>query len=287
MNWLKVGITVSSEAAEALSATLITLSPSGIEIKDEDGNAALSAYLHESCPIEKVRLAIEDALTKAASLGLETGPGLITVDSIADEDWVENYKKHFHVIRVGRLLIKPSWEEAEAAAGDIVIGLDPGLAFGTGSHPTTEGCLIFLQEMISDKEVVFDLGTGSGILAIAAAKLGARRVVAIDNDGQAIEVAKENALANGVASKIDFAVADFATFHPVEASILTANLTAPAIIDFLPAITQKLPGLKVFIASGITVDQKSGVIKALKERGFQVEKTRTRGEWVSVVSRLG
>ena len=269
-----------------LSAAMLDLSPSGIQVDEQGRNMLITAYIPDSSFIDDARLTVQDALLAAASQGLQTGPGLITVTSITDEDWVENYKKHFKPIRIGRFLIKPSWEAVEASPGDLVIRLDPGLAFGTGSHPTTEGCLIFLQEFMTGGETVFDLGTGSGILSIAAAKLGTRRVIAIDNDPQAITVARENAEKNGVADKIEFSVADFAAISTIGADLMVANLTAPLIIDFLEDIPGKVQGLKILIASGIMVEQRAGVIRALGKAGFTVEEILTKGEWVSLVSKL-
>jgi len=286
LNWLKVEVLVHPEAAEVLSAAMLDLSPSGIQVDEQGRNMLITAYIPDSSFIDDARLTVQDALLAAASQGLQTGPGLITVTSITDEDWVENYKKHFKPIRIGRFLIKPSWEAVEASPGDLVIRLDPGLAFGTGSHPTTEGCLIFLQEFMTGGETVFDLGTGSGILSIAAAKLGARRVIAIDNDPQAITVARENAEKNGVADKIEFSVADFAAISTIGADLMVANLTAPLIIDFLEDIPGKVQGLKILIASGIMVEQRAGVIRALGKAGFTVEEILTKGEWVSLVSKL-
>jgi len=287
MHWLKVDITTSREAAEALSAALFDISPSGILVDEKDGFVVLTIYLRDSFPVENIRAVVNGNLDRIKSEGLEVAPGRITFSSVSDEDWVEKYKKQFRPLRIGNFLIRPSWEDVEAAPDEIVIQLDPGLAFGTGSHPTTEGCLLFLQEFVCGGEAVFDLGTGSGILAIAAAKLGAKKVVAIDNDEEAIAVARENAKINGVAQVIDFKAIDFMQVEPVYADILVSNLTAPLLIEFLPEIAKKLEGIKIFIASGITTGQKEGILLALKENGFAVEKILEKGEWVTVVSRFG
>lgn len=286
MNWLKVEVLVHPEAVEILSSAMLDLSPSGIQIDEQGRNVLVTAYIPDSSFIDDARLTVQDALLAAASQGLQTDPGLVAVTSVTDEDWAENYRKHFKPIRIGKFLIKPSWETVEASQDDLVIQLDPGLAFGTGSHPTTEGCLIFMQEFLTRGEVVFDLGTGSGILAIAAAMLGARRVIAVDNDPLAITIAKENALANGVADKIEFEAADFATMPPITAGLMVANLTAPLIINFLEDIPDKIHGLRTFIAAGITVEQRAGVIRALGKAGFTVEEILTKGEWITLVSRL-
>ncbi|MCL6471700.1 MAG: 50S ribosomal protein L11 methyltransferase [Firmicutes bacterium] len=287
MDWLKVEVTVSLEAAEALSSAMLNLSPSGIQIDNKDDAVTLTAYVPESYPVEDIQITLKAALEKIDLEGLKTDPATISISTISDEDWAENYKKSFKPVRIGRFLIRPSWQEVESFPNEIVIQLDPGLAFGTGSHPTTEGCLIFLQEFVRGTDTVLDLGTGSGILAIAAAKLGAKKVVAIDNDPQAIEVAKENAAENGVADKIDFIVKDFSDLELTQVDLLVANLTASMIINFLPDIVRRLKGLKIFIASGITVEQKGGILEALKDNGFIVKKILDIGEWTNVVSELG
>ncbi len=287
MNWLKVEVTVSSEAVEALSPAMLSLSPSGIQVDSKDGAATLIIYVPKSYPLENIQATLKTALDKISSEGLNAEPADIKVSSISDKNWVENYRKYFKPIRIGRFLIKPSWEEIQALPGEIVIQLDPGLAFGTGSHPTTEGCLVSLQEFIYGGETVLDLGTGSGILAIAAAKLGAGRAIAIDNDPQAIEVARENAAKNSVSSQIEFAILDFADFKPAHVDLLVANLTASLIIKLLSNIVRKLEGLRIFVASGITVGQKGLVLEALKENGFNVEKVLDIGEWTTLVGRIG
>lgn len=287
MNWLKAEVTVSLEAAEALSSVMLNLSPSGIQVNSKDNAVTLTAYVPESHPVETIQATLVAALEKIGFEGLKTDPATINIGAISDEDWIENYKNFFKPVRIGRFLVRPSWQEAEPLPNEILIRLDPGLAFGTGSHPTTEGCLIFLQKYVRSIDTVLDLGTGSGILAIAASKLGARKVIAIDNDPVAIEVAKQNSTDNGVAANIDFMVKDFSDLEPVYADLLVANLTAPAIISFLPDIVRKLKGLKLFIASGITDQQKDEVYKALNASGFKVEEILDIGEWTTVVSKFG
>ncbi len=287
MNWLKVEVTVSNEAAEAISSAMINISPSGIQVETSNEATTLIIYVPESVSAEDTESQLKDALEKIKSQGLKVAPASIAISPVTDIDWVENYKKFFKPIRIGRIFIIPSWEEVSPLPDEIVIKLDPGLAFGTGSHPTTEGCLIFLQGLICGGETVLDLGTGSGILAIAAAKLGAGRVIAIDNDLQAIEVARENAAKNSVSNRTEFAILDFADFKPAHVDLVAANLTAPLITKFLPAIAQKLEDLKTIIASGITTEQKDAVLLALKENGFNVEKVLDIGEWTTLVGRLG
>lgn len=283
---LKVEVTISREASDMMSSVLLDLNPLGLQVDDKDDVVTLTVYIDPSS-FEDAQVSINNALTRLFSQGIDTGPASIISSLVADKDWVEVYKGQFKPIRIGRLLIKPSWEDVGVSTGDVIIELDPGLAFGTGSHPTTKGCLSFLQEYVSENDIVFDLGTGSGILAIAAAKLGASKVIAIDNDKEAIDVARENAARNGVAEKISFSVMDFADMQSTEIDVLVANLTAPVIITFLPGIVQKLKGMRVFIASGITVAQKDSVVTALNKNGLKVEQIFEKGDWVTVVSRFG
>lgn len=287
MYWLRIDVSTSREAVEALSPVMLSLSPSGIQIDEMNDTVILTIYLPNSSSLEDAQATIRSALDRISLQGLNAKPANIIVSSISDQDWVENYKRYFTSIRIGRFLIKPSWEDIEIAPDEILIELDPGLAFGTGAHPTTEGCLLFLQEFLIPGEIVFDLGTGSGILAIAAAKLGAKKNVAIDNDEQAIIVARENAQRNGVSSAIEFRAIDFAQMEPVDVDLLVSNLTAPLIISFLPIIAQKFRGVKLFIASGITSAQREDILTALGGNGFTVEKILEKGEWVTVVSTFG
>ncbi|HEY3374845.1 MAG TPA: 50S ribosomal protein L11 methyltransferase [Candidatus Aquicultor sp.] len=287
MNWLKVDVIVSTEAAEIAGEVLMQLTPSGIQIDDREGISVLTAYAPESFPTNEIRALVRSAIDAARAQGLQVEPAQVEIDSITDENWAENYKEFFHPLRIGKLLIKPSWESVETNPGDTVIQLDPGLAFGTGSHATTEGCLLFLQEALNGGEMVFDIGTGSGILSIAAAKLGASRVVAIDNDGVAIDVAQDNARINGVADKIEFKVLGFADVEPTHADVVVANITGPLVIAFLPEIVNKFPGVKVLITSGITAEQKDGVLTALSDYSFVVDDVFEKNAWVTVVSRRG
>lgn len=282
---LKVEVTVSREASDMMSSVLLDLNPLGLQIDDKDDTVTLTVYIDPSS-FEGAQATINNALARLSSQGIDITPAKITSSLVADKDWVEVYKSQFKPIRIGRLLIKPSWEDVGVSPGDVVIELDPGLAFGTGSHPTTEGCLSFLQEYVSEDDIVFDLGTGSGILAIAAAKLGARKVIGIDNDETAIDVARENAARN-LSGRIDFSAVDFADLKPLKIDILVANLTAPVIIGFLPDIIKRLEGMRLFIASGINVSQEEGVVKALNEHGLIVERIFEKDNWVTLVSKFG
>lgn len=283
---LKVDVAVSREASDALSEVLLRLSPSGVQVEDKNDLVVLTVYVPDTFPVEDIQNRVNTIINSLASEGLNVELDRITVSMVAEKDWVEAYKKQFRPIRIGKLLIKPSWEEVEADPDEIVIELDPGLAFGTGMHPTTEGCLLFLQEYVSGGEVVLDYGTGSGILAIAAVKLGAQKAIAIDNDELAVVTASENAARNDVSDRIDFRTAGLSQIEPVQIDILVANLTAPLIIESLPVIVRKLEKAKLFIASGITIEQKDMVITALQENGFGIEKVHVKGDWITLVSRF-
>lgn len=293
MNWLKVDVTVASEATEALSSAMIELAPAGIQVNDTGEPSApvslttLTIYPPETASVEDIKAQLAVAIERIRSQGLKVDPVNIDISAISDENWAENYKQFFKPVRIGRVLIKPSWEDVSASAEDVVVELDPGMAFGTGNHATTEGCLRFLQQEISGGESVFDIGTGSGILAIAAVKLGAAKAIAIDNDPVAIKIAKENAQANGVADKIDFLIADFSEFAEVSAKIVVANITGPLIIKFLPSIVAKVKGLRTLICSGATLEQKKAVVSALRDNGFAVKEVFEKLQWVTLVSDFG
>ncbi|MBI4733563.1 MAG: 50S ribosomal protein L11 methyltransferase [Rubrobacteridae bacterium] len=286
-DWYKVEITVDKDVMEPLTYELLTLSRAGAQIEDCDDYSKVTIYPSDTFSQEELNASINKIFGGISASGFDISTSDIAISKITDENWAENHKQFFHQMRVGRLLIKPSWEGAGKPTEEIIIELDPGLAFGTGSHPTTEGCLYVLQGIIKGGETVFDIGTGSGILAIAAVKLGADRVIAIDNDPIAIGVAQENAVNNKTDSKIEFRVADIAEFGKIQTDIIVANITAPVIIKILPQIMDSVTGFKHFIASGITSEQKDEVIIALNSNGLVVNKLFEKNQWVTLVCSCG
>lgn len=214
-------------------------------------------------------------------------PLAASVRELPAEDWAEAWKKFFHSEKVsGRIWIKPSWEACPAAAGDLVVEIDPGMSFGTGQHGTTRGCLELLDGLAGSGTTLTlaDLGCGSGILAIAAAKLGFREIVALDNDPDAVRIARENAELNGVAKAIRFVTADCASGLDRPRDIVVANILASVLVAHAPVLAGYLspsPQARL-VLSGILTPQAAGVQQAFRAQGLACTESLQRGEWTTL-----
>jgi ribosomal protein L11 methyltransferase len=195
-------------------------------------------------------------------------------------------EQYFHVTHVGKhIVIKPSWEAYEAEPDDVVLELDPGMAFGTGTHPTTCLCLQGLEEIIRPDTLVFDVGTGSGILAMAAARLGARAIKAVDIDGVAVRTAKENIAKAGLTDRIDVKQGDLLHGTEGQADVIVANILADVIIQLLPDVPGKLKDDGVFLASGVIEQYLDDVTRAAEAVGLTVTKVDRIQDWVGIQMR--
>ena len=210
------------------------------------------------------------------------GPALFR--HVTEEDWSDEWKQYFHVTRVGKhIVIKPSWEDYESEPEDVVLELDPGMAFGTGTHPTTVLVLEALEKMIRPDTTVFDVGTGSGILAMTAAKLGAKNVKAVDIDGVAVRTAKENIEKAGMQDRIEVRQGDLLHGTEGKADVIVANILADIIIMLLPNIPGKLKEGGLFFASGIIEDYQQDVTEAAEKAGLRVKETTRIKDWVGLL----
>lgn len=224
---------------------------------------------------------------------LEDEPQLILAQ-VKEEDWADAWKAYFKPERLGRVVIKPSWESYTPAQGEIVVDLDPGMAFGTGTHPTTRLCITMMQKLIIGETRLLDVGTGSGILAITAAKLGAAAVVASDVDSLAVRVAQENITRNGLEGKVAVLEGDLlnlAASARSEASacsgkfnLIVANIIADIIIRLIPDVERFLEPGGRFLASGIIGERAGDVRAKLAERGYTVLDEVTEDGWVAVLA---
>jgi ribosomal protein L11 methyltransferase len=236
--------------------------------------------------------------------------GELVMRQVEEEDWANAWKEHFQVHRVGqRTVIVPGWRQYEPVPGDLVITLDPGMAFGTGLHPTTRLCLIALEERVRPGQSILDLGTGSGILAIAAARLGAGSVVALDTDAVAVQAARANVAANGVQETVRVdqgtlgtgarpahqdrrspdrrPAAVLPTSRPATFDLVVANIIAQVLVDLAPALAAALAPGAPLIASGIINERETDVAAALVAHGLTVEERKAEGDWVLLVARHG
>ncbi len=282
MTWQELSITVPHEYVEPISY-LFDRYGHGLSMELLGPNQVqLRTYLQDS---SRYRLARIEVGVKLASLLQPLGE--LTLRPLSnDEDWQNAWKAHFTLLRVGKhLVIKPSWIEYQAVAGDVVIDLDPGMAFGTGYHPTTYTCLTALESLLQPGMTVLDLGTGSGILTIAAAKLGAGRVTAVDIDPQAVKAARQNFRRTGILDQVSLIAGSLPhpQILPGQFDLALANISARAVRERAPSILPLLkPGGRL-IASGIIQTQYPEVRTALEELGFSPIEEWPREDWMTAV----
>ncbi|MBP2626370.1 MAG: Ribosomal protein methyltransferase [Firmicutes bacterium] len=311
MKWTEVSIQTTHEAADMVANIFHDLGSSGVVIEDPE---LVNSYLrsgrwdYSDIPVEinteivvvkaylpadehlddKLGL-FEEKIQELVSYGINKGTGITKCREIMEEDWASSWKEFFHPIKVGeRIVIKPSWEDYVSMDGDLVIELDPGMAFGTGTHHTTAMCCRVLEEVVQPGHVVFDVGTGSGILAVAAAKLGASHVEAADYDTVAVRVAKENVVINNVQNLVQVVQSDlFAGITTGQADVIIANIIADIVIKLLGDIPIRLKDDGVFIASGIITERLSDVTTAMLTQNLVIDKVIEEGGWVAIVARKG
>jgi ribosomal protein L11 methyltransferase len=290
MEWLEVSVAVENEAAEVVAEVLARYAYRGVAIEAgpegwDAGPVVVRAYLPADDQLRANRRGIEEALWHLGQIRPIPAP---TFRPVAEVDWAEAWKERLSVLRIGRhIVVRPSWREYVPAAGDVVIQLDPGMAFGTGLHPTTQMCLVALEELSRPGATVLDLGTGSGILAIAAAKLGAGRVLAVDNDPVAVKTARDNVVANGVRGTVDVVCG---TLTDVSGSygLVAVNILASVIVEMAREglVTRVQPGGRL-IAAGIIAGQEPEVIAALEQEGLVLVQRQQREDWVGLVAGRG
>ncbi|MGM0502656.1 MAG: 50S ribosomal protein L11 methyltransferase, partial [Bacillota bacterium] len=219
---------------------------------------------------------------------LEIGSAEFKVSEVEEEDWANNWKENFKPFHITEdIVIKPTWEEYQAAADEIVIEIDPGQAFGTGQHATTSSCLEAIEANLTAETSLLDLGTGTGILAIAAAKLGAKEILGLDIDPVAVKAARENAELNDVEDKLEFVQGDLVDQVEEKYDLVVANILPHIIIKLIPNLNNVMHSASKFILSGIIVDKLDDVKTALKENNLVIEKIIHKSEehddWVTVV----
>ncbi len=210
----------------------------------------------------------------------------ITVSEVDGDIWQEKWKENFKPIKLGKITVVPLWLSYEADENEIPVLIGSNMAFGTGEHETTALCIEKIQKYITSEDVVLDVGTGSGILGIAAKKLGAKRVIMTDIDECAVEAANENVKINGV-KDVEVYLKNLLDDNTVKGDLLVANIMAEVLISFASGITNNLKGGATVILSGILTDRKDKVVKAYETYGFELLETEDRGEWSVVVLKKG
>lgn len=283
MQWAEIQIETTAQAQDAVANLLMEIGCGGT-VSEGETSVFVTCYLPVDDRLEERLYKIRAGVRNLPEFGIESAPGEITVRYAEQDDWAEAWKNFFKTVHVGkRIVVKPSWEEYKPAGKEVVIEIDPGMAFGTGNHPTTRLCIEALEKHLKPRKVVVDFGTGSGILAIAAAKLGARLVIAFDYDDQAVRAARANVQRNDLEDMIEVHQADNPAFINIEADVIAANLLAEIVIAEAQTLVKLLKVGGVVIASGITKDKRREVEQALKNVGLEIVETLREGEWVAIV----
>ena len=298
--WLEVCVLTEAETAEAVAEVMSRYAPNGVALEQvardiqmgaDEGAAgqlepivAVRAYLSFEDDVDLKRRQIEEALWHLAQIAHVPEP---TFRVVAESDWANAWKEHYHVVRLGeRFVIKPTWRDYAAQPGEIVLELDPGMAFGTGLHPTTQMCLAAIEKHARPEMRTLDLGTGSGILAIGAALLGLRSIVAIDNDPLSVKVAAENAALNHVTPAITVELGSLAEAARQTYDLIIVNILARIIIgmceDGLGRVVRS-GGLAIF--AGLIDTQEYGVREALQTQGLIVIDRMQEKDWVCLIAR--
>lgn len=301
--WQELTIMVSREAEEAVSNILIDLGSQGVAIDDSAdylGEAgpfgevlpqveqlnmvAITAYYPETANLEMIRQEVKERLVQLRDFGLEIGETQLTTQQLAEEDWADNWKKYFEPARITHdLTIVPSWTDYEVTTGEKIIKLDPGMAFGTGTHPTTKMSLFALEQVLRGGETVLDVGTGSGVLSIASSLLGAKEIFAYDLDDVAVRVAQENIALNAGTENIHVAAGDLLKGIDIEADVIVANILADILVNLTDDAYRLLKDEGYLIMSGIISEKWNLVRESAEAAGFFLETHMIQGEWNACV----
>ncbi|MEP7270646.1 MAG: 50S ribosomal protein L11 methyltransferase [Acidobacteriota bacterium] len=284
--WYAIELEIARVAEAPISASLWTAGTTGIEISEDSNEVITLRAWFDAQPNE---IAIREQIERSLAIAKLPPAALRKLQSmeIADQDWLAEWKKGYEPVAVGeRLLISPSWKRDEVRESNrVIVEIDPGMAFGTGTHETTRGCLELLERYWRGGSLL-DVGTGTGILAISAAKLvPGSQVIGFDVDPEAIVVAEENAQINGVDDEIVLEVNRLASFDGQQFDLVVANLTADVLIPLAEGFSKVVGPDSVLIVSGILTEQGQDVIDALGEHGFEMIESKPDGEWVTLAAK--
>jgi len=311
--YIEVTITVSPTVADLVSALLFESGATAVVVS-ELPRLKLRTHLPDDATLEAKLTRVRTYLVALRSMGLDPGPSKVVTRPFHDRGWATRWKEFFRPVRIGRrLVVTPSWEAYDAREGDLVVKLDPGMAFGTGQHPTTKMCLELLEEaferftvdgsrstdrkdqkrMIVNSEpstvnrqpVVLDLGTGSGLLAIAALRLGAATVLALDTDSVACQIASENIRQNGGEGRIVVKQGSLGAAGRRSFDLILANLTAEPLISLAPRLARSLSVRGCLITSGILAREEERVAAIFRRCSMVPERTRKGSGWVALMCR--
>lgn len=315
MKWKQFRLKTTTQAEDIVSSMLADLGIEGVQIEDkiplteqdkeqmfvdilpdipdDDGTAYLTFYLDEEEDVAPVLMNVRKELEDMRAF-LDVGECTIEESETEDVDWVNNWKQYFHQFYIDDILVIPSWEKVKPEDSDkMVIHIDPGTAFGTGMHETTQLCIRALKKYVTSETEILDVGCGSGILGMLALKFGAKHSLGTDLDPCAIDATHENMEVNGIRKDQyevmigniidDKAVQDAVGYEKYD--IVAANILADVLVLLTPVIIHQMKPGAVYITSGIIEDKENVVVEAVKAAGLEVLEVNHQGEWVSVVAR--
>jgi ribosomal protein L11 methyltransferase len=280
MSWIELKINVPYDSLEKISGYLFALGCEGISVTDED----ILIYFTEYKWTDENKLGLVEYIRQVIP---EFSFRDLQINSIADRDWNQDWKKSFQPLRItGRIIIVPPWEKPRVSQGEIVIIINPKMAFGTGHHESTQLVIIALEKFVKKNMQVLDVGTGSGILAFVSKKLGAESIVAIDHDSFAIRNAQENAVLNGITGEIKFYHAQLEQLYKNEYDLICANMNKNILLKYATIFPWYLKEDGIIIISGILRNDEPEVLKIYYRNGFKLVKKSVKKEWVCLTLQL-
>lgn len=310
LKWSEISIHTTNEAVEPISNILHEAGASGVVIEDpfelvkeredqfgeiyqlnpqdypEEG-VMVKAYLPVNSFLGETVDEIKEAVNNLIQFNIDIGKNSVSVSEVNEEEWATAWKKYYHPVKISeRFTVVPTWEEYTPVSSDeLIIELDPGMAFGTGTHPTTVMSIQGLERIVKKEDVVIDVGTGSGVLSIAAAMLGAKKVTALDLDEVAVQSAKMNIELNKVHPVARVFQNNLLEGIQVKADVIVANILAEVIVRFTDAAAQCLKPGGYFITAGIIQQKKDEVKESIEAAGFQIEETVHMEDWISFIAK--
>ncbi|HCX65700.1 MAG TPA: 50S ribosomal protein L11 methyltransferase [Eubacteriaceae bacterium] len=311
MKWMEVQMKTTPEAEEAVSNIFYEEGAQGVVIESPDellilkrnnplswdfydenlvemdpNTVIIKAYLDETSPVNAIVERIVNRAKDLPSCGLDPGTCELTLTEVNQDDWSNAWKKYYKPVRVGeKFIIKPTWETYSKKNEDLVIEMDPGMAFGSGLHETTKLCMTNLEKYVSKDDVLIDIGCGSGILSLAAGKLSCKKVIAVDLDAMAVKVAKENVHQNELDEVIEVREGDLMDVIEEEADVIVANILAEVIMDLTKQVKPYLKKGGIFISSGIITEKLDDLLAHIEKEGFDILEVEHMNDWVSIVSK--
>ena len=310
MKWTEVLIKVDPQAVEAVTDILYGLGAQGVAIdepvdvqklredelywdyideklleNDTEETKIMAYFSEEETNLPEKIAVIKEKIRNLTEFGLSIGSGTVELSNVNQEDWESAWKQYFKPVHVtDRIVVKPEWEEYSPQEGEIVIEIDPGMAFGTGTHETTSMCINQIEKNLKSGDTVIDIGSGSGILSMAAVLLGAEKATGVDLDPVAVRVALENVELNNLQDKIEILHGNLTDVIREKADIVVANIMADIILMLLEDVREFIKDDGLFISSGIIQEKRAAVEARLLEKNFSIVEVETKGEWCAITA---